>query len=679
MRSRAVGFIAAAGQSHPLSSVQQKPRQRWKALPLPSLCGLRLETYPDSMLLLSCSGLSRGFDAGPLFEDLGFELFHGERVGLVAPNGAGKTTLMRILAGLDQPDTGEVRLHAGARAALLRQTDEFPPEQTLFAEAKTALNDLLAAHDDLVHTAEKLSTAADETERKALAARFDRLTELLHNEDAYTIDHKVEQVLEGIGFRPADYDRPVVSFSGGQQRRLLLAKLLLSAPDVMLLDEPSNHLDIDATRWLEEYLVKQPQAMLIVSHDRYFLNRVVTKVFELHHQDIRSFPGNYDAYVRQRAERHEQELKAWEAQKDYVEKQEEYIRRVHYGQLAKQAQSRRKALDRLERVERPTVIETPRMHFGQVRRAGDVVIDADRVSKAYDAPLFTDLSFALPRGKRLGIMGPNGCGKTTLLRLILGDEQPDSGKLRRGHLTDFGYFDQHLRILPEDETLLRAIWPKPDPEQTEQRMRDLLARFGLSGEQVTQRVGDLSGGERSRGALAKLVAGGANVLVLDEPTNHLDIWACDALEAALKEFDGSAVVVSHDRYFLNQVADLLIVFEGPGKAQVVHGNYETYERLRAEQLAAASADRRTVPTKPVAAASAKPAKRKRKFPYRKVEELEADIATGEAEVARLEAALADGDLYRDHARFHETMTACEAAKTNLSRLYEHWEEAAELN
>jgi ATP-binding cassette subfamily F protein 3 len=636
------------------------------------------------MLLLSCSGLSRGFDAAPLFEDVGFELFHGERVGLVAPNGAGKTTLMRILAGQDQPDTGDVRLHAGARIALLRQVDEFPPDQTLFGEAKTALNELLAAQDDLVHTAERLAAVTDETERKTLAARFDRLTELLHNESAYTIDHKVEQVLEGLGFKPADYDRPVASFSGGQQRRLLLAKLLLSAPDVMLLDEPSNHLDIDATRWLEDYLVHQPQAMLIVSHDRYFLNRVVTKIFELHQRDIRSFPGNYDAYVRLRHERHEHELKAWEAQQGYVEKQEEYIRRVHYGQLAKQAQSRRKALDKLDRLERPTLIEAPRMHFGEVRRAGDVVIEADRVSKAYDQPLFTDLSFALKRGKRLGIMGPNGCGKTTLLRIVLGEEQPDAGAVRHGHLTDFGYFDQHLRILPEDQPVIRAIWPIPDPELTEQHMRNLLGRFGLAGDQVNQRVGDLSGGERSRAVLAKLVAGGANVLVLDEPTNHLDIWACDALEEALKEFEGSAVVVSHDRYFLNQVADLLIVFEGPNRAQVVFGNYDTYERLRAQQLSDESSKGVAEGTTPFedsgrATPNQKPARRKRKFPYRKVDDLEKEIASNEATVAKLEAALADGDLYRDANKVRDTMTAFEEAKARLKQLYEHWEEAVELN
>jgi ATP-binding cassette subfamily F protein 3 len=635
------------------------------------------------MILLSCSGLSRGFDAGPLFEDVGFELYNGERVGLVAPNGAGKTTLLRILAGQDAPDTGEVRLHAGARTALLEQHADLLPDRSLFDEARSALNELLAAQDDLVHTAEKLAAATDDSQRKALAARYDRLTELLHNESAYTIDHKVEQVLGGLSFRPEDYSRPLASFSGGQQRRLLLAKLLLAAPDVMLLDEPSNHLDIDATRWLEEYLVKQPQAMLIVSHDRYFLNRVVTKVFELHQREIRSFPGNYDTYVRLRHERYEQELKAWEAQREYIEKQEEYIRRVHYGQLAKQAQSRRKALDRIERVDRPTLIEAPRMHFGAVRRTGDVVIEADRLSKSYDKPLFQDLSFSLPRGKRLGIMGPNGCGKTTLLRILLGEETPDSGAVRRGHLTEFGYFDQHLKMLPEDKPLIRAVWPEPDPELTEQRMRDLLGRFGLAGEQVFQRVGDLSGGERSRAALAKLVAAGVNVLILDEPTNHLDIWACDALEEALREFEGTVIVVSHDRYFLNQVADLLIVFEGPGRAQVVHGNYDTYERLRAQQFAAAAEKderRRAAPsTPPPAAANAKQGRRKRKFPYRKVEELEAEIAAHEATVAELEAALASGELYRDAGKVRDTMKAFEDTKAKLQQLYEHWEEAVELN
>src|SRR5262245_33425093 len=251
------------------------------------------------MLLLSCSGLSRGFDEGPLFEELGFELFHGDRVGLVGPNGVGKTTLLRILAGLDPPDQGEVKLHAGARAALLQQQPEFEPGRTLFAEARSALDELVSAQQELVRVAEQLAAAADEATRKRLADRYDRLNELLRHHDAYNVDHHVESILDGLGFTRPDYDRPVETFSGGQQSRLMLAKLLLAAPDVMLLDEPSNHLDIDGTRWLEDYLSKQNEAMIIVSHDRYFLDTVVTRIFELHAKKLTAYPGNYQAYVRQ--------------------------------------------------------------------------------------------------------------------------------------------------------------------------------------------------------------------------------------------------------------------------------------------------------------------------------------------------------------------------------------------
>ena len=279
----------------------------------------------------------------------------------------------------------------------------------------------------------------------------------------------------------------------------MLAKLLLAAPDVMLLDEPSNHLDIDTTRWLEGYLAAQPEGMIVVSHDRYFLDRVVTKVFELHATRVTSYPGNFKQYWRLRQERYEQELKAYESQREYIEKQEEYIRRVHYGQLHKQAASRQKQLDKIERLERPTLIEGPRMHFGAVRRTGEVVLEAENLSKAYDRPLFRDLTFSLPRGRRLGIMGPNGSGKTTLLRILLGDEEPDAGKVKRGHLIDVGYYDQHLKVLADDKPVIRAVWPEADPDAEEQRMRDLLGRFGLVGDQVYQTVGSLSGGETQPG------------------------------------------------------------------------------------------------------------------------------------------------------------------------------------
>jgi ATP-binding cassette subfamily F protein 3 len=639
------------------------------------------------MLLLSCSQLSRGFDEGPLFENVGFELFAGERVGLVGPNGVGKTTLLRLLAGLDRPDDGAVRLHAGARVALLRQQPEFAPGRTLFAEAKSALDELLAAQDDMIHTAEALAKATDETERKSLAARYDRLHELISHHDAFTVDHKIEQVLDGLGFSRQDYHRPVETFSGGQQSRLMLAKMLLSAPDVMLLDEPSNHLDIETTRWLEDYLVRQPEAMLVVSHDRYFLDRVVTKVFEMTARDVTPYPGNFKQYWRLRQERYEAELKAYESQKEYIEKQEEYIRRVHYGQLHKQAASRQKQIDKIERLDRPALVESPRMHFGQVRRSGDVVLDVEDLKKAYDRPLFAGLSFQLQRGKRLGIMGPNGSGKTTLLRVLLDEEEADSGAVKRGALTEFGYYDQQLLTLPADKPVIRAVWPESDPGAAEQGMRDLLGRFGLTGDQAYQKVGELSGGEKSRAALAKLVAEGVNVLVLDEPTNHLDLWACDALEEALTEFEGTAIVVSHDRYFLNRVVDLLLVLDGAGGVQVIHGNYDTYELMRAQQEEAAKGAKKKEAAAPTAAGrgrqppegSAKKEKRKRKYPYRKAADLEADIAAAETELRELERRLAAPELYRDGDKVKATTKAFEDVKARLAQLYEHWEEAVELN
>jgi ATP-binding cassette, subfamily F, member 3 len=643
------------------------------------------------MLLFSCRGLSRAFDRGALFDDLGFELFSGERVGFVGPNGAGKTTLMRILANEDQPDAGEVRLHAGARLMLLQQHAEFPPTRTLFQEARSAFDELLKAQEELVQVAELISTATNDAELKAHTAKFDRLNEILATQDAYTLDHRIDQVLGGLGFGPDDYDRPLRTFSGGQQRRILLAKLLLSAPDVMLLDEPSNHLDIDTVRWLESYLISQPQAMMIVSHDRYFLNRVCTRILELHDRKVTAYPGNFQQYLRLRKERYEQQLKEFEAQKEYIEKQEDYIKRVNYGQLAKQAQSRRKALEKIEVLEKPTMIVAPEMHFGQAVRSGDVVFHAYELSKRYgDHVLFENLSFDIQRGKRVGILGPNGAGKTTLLRIMLGEETPTSGKMQRGQLVFPGYLDQHLKMLPEDKSVIRAIWADPDPELTEQRMRDLLSRFGLSGKIVEQPIKECSGGERSRAALARLVVEGANVLILDEPTNHLDIWACDSLEEALKEFDGTVIVVSHDRYFLNRVVDLLIVIE-PGHSELVFGNYDTYELLRSaredarlKEEAKKSVKREDGLRKSDSGTNSenvpnRPAKRKRKFPYRKVEELEKDISETEIQIANLEAKLVAPETYRDARLVQDTTRELESARTSLHQLMEHWEEAVELN
>ncbi len=638
------------------------------------------------MLLLSCTDLSRGYDATPLFEEVSFELHARERVGFVGPNGAGKTTLLKAIVEPELLDTGKVQLHAGARLGVLRQVAEFPSGRTIFQEAKSAFDELLETQNEFVRVAEQLAEAKTEQERKQLSDRYDRLHEQLATQDGFQLDNRVEEVLSGLGFSRDDWQRDINTFSGGQQRRLLLAKILLAAPDVMLLDEPSNHLDIRTTRWLEDYLIRQPQGMIIVSHDRYFLDKVTNKTLELHDRRISVYPGNYTQYVRLRDEKHERLLKEYESQKEFIEKQEEYIRRAHYGQLAKQAQSRMKSLDKIDRISKPTKVSGPNIQLAEAVRSGDIVFHVEDLTKSFgDLKLFEDLNFDILRGKRVGILGPNGCGKTTLLRILLGDEPPTRGKVQRGHLVFLGYLDQHLKMLDDEKTLIRAVWPEDDPSQTEQKMRDLLGSFGLQGEIVEQPVKSLSGGERSRAALARLTVEGANVLILDEPTNHLDIWACDALEEAVKAFEGTLICVSHDRYFLNRVADMLIVFDSDlGRPEIVFGNYDTYELLRANREKAAKeagkskkpdgkADTSNTVVRP------EKQKRKRKFPYRKAADIEKDIGAAEARVSELELLLQDADIYRNAPKFQETLDELETVKQKLPQLYEHWEEATELN
>jgi ATP-binding cassette subfamily F protein 3 len=632
------------------------------------------------MLVFSCNNLAKGYGGRTLFDGVSFELYQGDRVGLVGPNGVGKSTLLHLLAGLDQPDQGDLQLHAGARSALLAQQHEIQPGRSLFEEARTALQPIFDAQEELVRLGESLAAATDD-ERGRLTTKYDRLNDWLRHHSGYTVEHQIEEVLHGLGFQDSDFERPLESFSGGQQSRVMLAKLLLSAPDVMFLDEPSNHLDIKATEWLEDYLSRQSEAMLIVSHDRTFLNRVVTKVFELSERGIASFPGNYDAYVRQRQERYELALKTWEAQKEYVEKQEEYIRRASYGQLAKQAQSRMKSLEKLERVERPVLIDAPHLKFSTSRRPGDVIIEAERISKTLgEKQLFSDVSFQIQRGQRVGIMGPNGCGKTTLLRIILGELPPDTGSVQLGHQVDIGYYDQHLETVLDDITVIRAVWPPDDPSITEQQMRDFCARFGLTGEMVYQKVGSLSGGERSRVVLARIAALNVNLLVLDEPTNHLDIWACESLEEALQQYEGTVIVVSHDRTFLNRVAQMMIVFEDD-KVSVVYGNYDMYRALAQQQTVAKTTTKpkaKTIEVNELTSSSSKN-KRKRKFPYRKVADLEADIASLEDEIQQLETKLASPDIYKEGPKVKELMADLEEAREKLPQLFEHWEEAVELN
>ena len=632
------------------------------------------------MILVSASGLGRQYSGDPIFQDLKFEIRTGERIGLVGPNGAGKTTLMRVLAKEDAPEYGNLYVRQSIRVSLLRQQPDFAPEQTLMDVARSGLASLIDLQREMEEAAQEMADAEDDADRARAARRYDEIHHAIQHQDAYSVDHRVEEILTGLAFSTADFTRPARTFSGGQQSRLMLAKLLLENPDLMLLDEPSNHLDIETTTWLENYLARQSVSMVIVSHDRYFLDRVVTKIWELHEGKIDAYPGNYTQYWKLRTEKAKVLDRQAERQAEKVADLEAYIRKYGAGQRAKQAKDREKKLERIERVETMREIVGPRMGFGEVDRSGDVVIEAQRISKAYATPLFRDFNLSVLRGQCVGVMGPNGSGKSTLVKTLIGREKADAGSVRLGHKVHVGYHDQGLESLDPTTTVIRAVWPEDDPEWVQEDVRDLLARFGLSGEIAFHTVGQLSGGEKAKAALARLCATGANLLVMDEPTNHLDIWSCEALERSIREFEGTVLVVSHDRYFLNQVADRLVVLGGARGARVIEGDYETYQRIAAQEADAAQAK---APTANTAGAAdddrGKSERRKRKFPYRKSADLEREIAEVDARIAELEDRLGQPATWRDPIKARETQLEHEDLKAKSSRLYEHWEEALEFN
>ncbi|MGE3314474.1 MAG: ABC-F family ATP-binding cassette domain-containing protein [Planctomycetaceae bacterium] len=637
---------------------------------------------------MSVRDLSRQFDVEPVFSDVSFELRPGERIGLVGPNGTGKSTLLKILAGADDSDTGEIERHPTADLDFLKQESDLESDRTLIEEARAGLAHLYELQREAAELAELM---AHETDRDDLARhqrRYDQIQLDLHRLDAYHVEHRVDEVLLGLGFSRDDYERPLTEFSGGQRNRAALARLLLRAPTILLLDEPTNHLDIAATEWLENWLARSQQTLIVVSHDRYFLDRVTTRILELFDGRLTDYRGNFSAYWNQRAERQKVAERTWEKQQEFIARTEDFIRRNKAGQKSIQAHDREKKLARLEQVELIREVSGPAMQFGKATRTGDWVIDAIDLEKGFGKPLFREFNLRIERGNSIGIFGPNGSGKTTLLRVLIGDLKADKGKLRFGTGIKIGYFDQQLTSIDPDLDAIAAIRPIDDPSATPGQMRGLLARFGIMGELALQKVGLMSGGEKNKVALARIAAQNVNVLVLDEPTNHLDLWARAALEEALQEFEGTLLFVSHDRYFLDRVARQVIVLN-PESWRFHAGNYSDcmqFVRNRERELEEerASEAKQTAPAAEAGEVSrvpesSRPVRRKRQFPYRRVEEIEADIAASEQKVCELEAEMADPAIHREGDRVREVKRLYDEVKRQLEFLYEHWEEATELN
>jgi ATP-binding cassette subfamily F protein 3 len=651
-------------------------------------------------MLFRLSDVYKSYASQDVLRGASLQVNPGEHVGLVGRNGAGKTTLFRLITGEESHDRGDVVRARGVRLGLLEQHVDFEPGTTVHEAALAAFKELQEIEHEMHQLEHRMAEAPED-----LDAVLERYSELQHEFErlgGFEYAAKAEAILQGLGFDRDTWATPAEILSGGQKNRLGLARLLLAEPDVLLLDEPTNHLDVAAVEWLEEFLAAYKSAYVIISHDRYFLDRACTRIVEVELGRAVSYVGNYSAFLVERDERREAQMRAYENQQHLIAKTEDFIRRNLAGQKTKQAKSRRTMLAKLERVEavRP---DAPQGNFQmqKVERAGTHVLTAKEAAVGYPGALLASgISFILNRGECLGIIGPNGSGKTTFLKTVLGKLPQLDGEIRWGSNVTVGYYAQQLDDLDERNEIIMELRRVAPSSATAGELRGFLARFLFTGDDVYKHVRDLSGGEKGRLALAKLIYSRVNVLVLDEPTNHLDIPSREALEESLDAYDGTIITISHDRYFLDRVATQILALDGEGHAEHYDGDYTEYHDWKAARRTAAVERARAASAKPAqevksksdgaksegksgvasSSAASKPQgggdskkKSKKKGGERDPQAVEADVAEAEKRLASLTEELASPNAARDHAllaRLNE-----EYAKTDerLRALYEEWE------
>ncbi|HKX29820.1 MAG TPA: ABC-F family ATP-binding cassette domain-containing protein [Blastocatellia bacterium] len=630
-------------------------------------------------MLFRLSETTKSYGAQAVLRGVSFQINPGEHVGLVGRNGAGKTTILRLITAAEMPDTGEVERLKGLRLGVLSQHVDFSGSETLLDVALdvfAALRSGEAKMRELEHAMIEVSGA----ELDRVMHEYSEAQQAYENGGGFSYHARAEAVLLGLGFKKEDFGKRAESLSGGEKNRLGLARLLLLEPDILLLDEPTNHLDVQAVEWLEEFLSAYRSAYLIISHDRFFLDHTVGRILDLEQGKVDSYKGNYSAYLVEKEERREQQLRAYEQQQEMIAKTEDFIRRNLAGQKTKQAKSRRNQLERMERLEHVNNLETANFKLKPTTRVGDQALILERIAVGFPTrTLARDLSLTLRRGERLGIIGGNGTGKTTLLRTILGEQLPLDGEIRWGTGVSLGYYDQRLLTIDDRNTVIDELRSIAAASITDGELRGFLGGFLFSGDDVFKSVSALSGGEKGRLALAKLIYSRANVLLLDEPTNHLDIASCEALEEALNNYDGTIVTVSHDRYFLDRVATRILFFGEQG-VESFNGSYtefyEAHHRAQAERQARESEVQKVERD----ARKAETAKRnsaakqsKKKQPA--AEELELEIQSLEAEQQELTRLLSTEEVARDKDRLFELSEKYQLLDLRLKTLYESWEAA----
>ena len=629
-------------------------------------------------MLFRLSDVRKSFGGYEILRGVSFQINPGEKIGLVGRNGSGKTTLFRIITGTEAPDTGEVHSINGLKLGLLEQHVDFSSGETVHTAALSAFK---AVHD-LEAEMRRLEKQMETDHSEAVLSRYADLQLEFERAEGYTYAARAEAVLMGLGFTPENWNTATDKLSGGQRNRLGLTRLLLSTPDVLLLDEPTNHLDVYAVEWLENFLVDFDGAYIVISHDRYFLDRTAGRIIEIENGKAVDYKGNYSKFVVERALRREQQQREYENQRSLIAKTEEFIRRNLEGQKTKQAKSRRNMLERLERVESVTAEKSGgNFDLKKVERTGNNVLTTEDLAVGYrDKRLASGINISLHRGEVLGIIGANGTGKTTFLKTILGEIRELGGRLIWGTKTDIGYYAQNLEELhPRNEVIqeLRTVAPLAESGE----LRGFLARFLFFGDDVFKKVADLSGGEKGRLALAKLIYSRKNVLILDEPTNHLDIPAREALEAALDEYDGTIITVSHDRFFLDKLATQILAFEDDG-AYSYNGNYTEYHdwlqnrQTRSTDLSEppASAGGLTLETQRPPGQSDTLSKNQRSRLEARAKEIESLIPRLEDEAAQLTFEMSMPTVAADFPRLNALSERHRDLQTRIQRLYAEWGE-----
>ena len=629
------------------------------------------------MILLSIQDIHKAFGTNEVLRGASLTLQNGERMGLVGVNGSGKSTLMKIIAGLEHEDSGTISMQKGLRLGYLAQQGEVNPEHTVLEEMESVFEPVVRMEQELRAIEVEMAEAAhDELLLKRLGSRYDSLNRAFENAKGYGWKSEVQKVLAGLGFRKEQQSQKASVLSGGERTRLCLGRMLLQEPDLLLLDEPTNHLDLKSISWLEDYLASYRGAVLLVSHDRYFMDHVCDHMGELLFGRIELYEGNYTEYMAQRTERFEIRMKTWELQQKEIERQEAIIERYRSFNREKSiraAESREKRLEKMERLEKPQDEHQVHFHFSCRRRTGEDVLMITELKKEYEGRvLFDHVNMHLRSGDRVALIGDNGVGKTTLFRCIVSQEKPDNGLIRFGSGVDIGYYDQHQAGLHDEKTVLDEVWDDfRRLDQTE--VRGALGMFLFSGDDVLMPVSTLSGGEKGRVALTKLMLHQDNLLLLDEPTNHLDMDSREVLEQALETFPGTILAISHDRYFINRFATRVAVLEEGGMREYL-GNYDDYfEKINRAQEPDGSGPQ-------ITRTQMDREKKRSREEQRKLNELKAlqekaekDVMQAEKDAAEMEEQLQDPSIWQDPQKAQELSKAYQAKKAEIEHLYEVWE------